>query len=240
MKMDLGVGQFEKKLENLTVNTEYYIKSYGQNSSGLVYGSELVQRTLPSPIPVEYQLVEYLESSGTQYINTGYTPVQQHTITTNIAFNTTHLGYCGSANSNVSPQPRLFFGSSTNPNLLSITTGATSSYTIPFDTSFHIYTISPNNILIDNIGNNNEIIYNNILTLLLFARNVNGNISNYCKAKIEYFKVLDSNNQYIRRMYPVYRISDNKPGMYDIVNGVFYTNQGTGEFTVGPDKEWDE
>jgi hypothetical protein len=42
---DLGVGLFEKKLENLTINTEYHIKSYGQNSSGLVYGSELVQRT---------------------------------------------------------------------------------------------------------------------------------------------------------------------------------------------------
>lgn len=48
---DLGAGQFEKKLEHLTVNTEYHIKSYGQNASGISYGSELVQRTLSSPIP---------------------------------------------------------------------------------------------------------------------------------------------------------------------------------------------
>lgn len=47
---DLGVGFFEKKLENLTVNTEYHIKSYGQNAGGLVYGSELVQRTLGFPM----------------------------------------------------------------------------------------------------------------------------------------------------------------------------------------------
>ena len=47
---DLGVGFFEKKLENLTINTEYHIKSYGQNSSGIVYGSELVQRTLDFPM----------------------------------------------------------------------------------------------------------------------------------------------------------------------------------------------
>lgn len=34
--------------------------------------------------------------------------------------------------------------------------------------------------------------------------------------------------------YPCYRKSDNKPGMYDIVSGQFFTNQGTGEFLTGP------
>lgn len=33
---------------------------------------------------------------------------------------------------------------------------------------------------------------------------------------------------------PCYRNSDNKPGMYDTVTGTFYTNAGTGEFSVGP------
>ena len=42
------------------------------------------------------------------------------------------------------------------------------------------------------------------------------------------------------KLYPVYRKSDNKPGMYDIVNNAFYINQGTGEFIVGPNKEWEE
>jgi len=34
---------------------------------------------------------------------------------------------------------------------------------------------------------------------------------------------------------PCYRKFDNKPGLYDIVTKTFYTNQGTGEFLVGPD-----
>lgn len=34
---------------------------------------------------------------------------------------------------------------------------------------------------------------------------------------------------------PCYRISDRKPGMYDIVNDVFYTNAGAGEFSYGQD-----
>jgi hypothetical protein len=38
----------------------------------------------------------------------------------------------------------------------------------------------------------------------------------------------------VRNMYPCYRKSDMKPGMYDTVNGVFYINAGSGEFILGP------
>lgn len=41
------------------------------------------------------------------------------------------------------------------------------------------------------------------------------------------------NNIVVRHFIPVVRNSDDKPGMYDLVNDVFYTNQGTGEFTWG-------
>lgn len=34
---------------------------------------------------------------------------------------------------------------------------------------------------------------------------------------------------------PCYRKSDNEPGMYDVINNVFYTNVGSGSFGVGPD-----
>ena len=49
-----------------------------------------------------------------------------------------------------------------------------------------------------------------------------------------YVKIYDGETL-IRDMIPCYRKSDNKPGMYDTVNGTFYTNAGTGEFVVGPD-----
>ena len=57
-----------------------------------------------------------------------------------------------------------------------------------------------------------------------------------------------SGNSFVGRIYeveingtsnlhliPCYRISDRVAGMYDIVNDVFYTNAGTGEFLVGQD-----
>lgn len=36
-------------------------------------------------------------------------------------------------------------------------------------------------------------------------------------------------------LIPCYRKSDNEPGFYDVVNSVFYTNQGTGALVAGPD-----
>lgn len=36
-------------------------------------------------------------------------------------------------------------------------------------------------------------------------------------------------------LIPCYRISDNEPGMYDLEKQVFLTNSGSGTFTVGPD-----
>lgn len=45
--------------------------------------------------------------------------------------------------------------------------------------------------------------------------------------------IIKDNGVVVRHLIPVVRNSDDKPGMYDLVNDVFYTNQGTGEFTWG-------
>lgn len=52
--------------------------------------------------------------------------------------------------------------------------------------------------------------------------------------KMYYFKIYD-NDVIVRNFIPCYRKSDSKPGMYDLVNNVFYTNSATGaDFTTGP------
>jgi len=57
----------------------------------------------------------------------------------------------------------------------------------------------------------------------------------YKGRNIKFFKYnLLENNILKFYLIPCYRISDNKPGMYDLVNGAFYTNAGTGEFILGP------
>ena len=41
------------------------------------------------------------------------------------------------------------------------------------------------------------------------------------------------NNVIVRNYVPCYRKSDGVAGFYDLVNGVFYTNAGTGQFIIG-------
>ena len=55
--------------------------------------------------------------------------------------------------------------------------------------------------------------------------------------KIYRAEVMDANGGATLHMLlkPCYRISDNEPGMYDVINNVFYTNIGSGSFGVGPD-----
>ena len=47
------------------------------------------------------------------------------------------------------------------------------------------------------------------------------------------FKLMDRNGKLKLNLIPALRIADSKPGMYDLVNRQFLTNQGTGEFTYG-------
>lgn len=51
--------------------------------------------------------------------------------------------------------------------------------------------------------------------------------------KLYYYKLYD-NGTLIRDFIPVKRISDNEYGLWDKVNKVFYSNAGTGTFTAGP------
>ena len=43
------------------------------------------------------------------------------------------------------------------------------------------------------------------------------------------------NNELKYEFIPCYRKADNVAGLYDLVNGVFYTNAGSGTFAVGSD-----
>ena len=62
-----------------------------------------------------------------------------------------------------------------------------------------------------------------------------GNWSNLTGAKEISYCHISVYDNWVLKLYPVYRKADNVAGMYDIVNDVFYTNQGTGAFSVGSD-----
>lgn len=182
-------------------------------------------------IPSEYEEVEYIESTGTQYIDTNYTPVQGDDLEfKNVTINTFN-GVLFSAGIESYQLILLGLGSVCYYKYFQTGNAAASSFS----------TITNGNIKVLN-GN---LYINNVLkaqadyggavntTLNIFQRA--NNTSNLI-GKIG--EIIISNNGIIKRDFiPCYRKSDNVAGLYDLVNNTFYTNQGTGNFIVGPIKE---
>lgn len=235
---DLGVGHMEKKLENLTMNTEYHIKSYGQNASGLVYGSELVQRTNSSPIPDEYQLVEYIYNGGTAFCRLpAITPTNNYSLYCVVLPNANAGDIFGHATSTR-------FGFGIHNNRVNLFANGTYNFSTTPQMAIHnINTVLITSNVVSNTPYGSSSLNSNFGGtdyIGIGTVYVNGSASTSISNIRIYHCYIKDGDTYIYNLYPVYRKSDNKPGMYDIVNGVFYTNQGTGEFTVGPDKEFDD
>ena len=73
------------------------------------------------------------------------------------------------------------------------------------------------------------------INLPIFTAYYSGYNSSFNMAGNVYIYEYYRDGELFANLVPCYRIFDHKPGMYDIVNDVFYVNQGTGEFLVGPD-----
>lgn len=73
---------------------------------------------------------------------------------------------------------------------------------------------------------------NSSATNLLFARRRNGNSPQTSQVTFYRF-IAEEGGEKVRDMYPAMRKADGELGMYDVVNDVFYTNQGTGTFIKG-------
>ena len=96
--------------------------------------------------------------------------------------------------------------------------------------------------------NENKVIVNNVSygvvsnsgatddskNLYLFAYNNNGNAGMQAIGRLYSCKIYEGENL-VRNFIPCYRKSDGEIGLYDLVNDVFYTNQGSGAFTKGAD-----
>jgi hypothetical protein len=193
-------------------------------------------------VPSEYQELTFIANSGTQYIDTGLKGSDladceleivmrnDTAITTGFNFNgaylsgsTAQLGLVATSSSECRSSMNFGFADAIS------TTGLNLS-------DFH--TIYATNRLqkVDNtvVGTLNFGTLNNG-SFLLFARTDSNQTSgiNICVGMSLKSFTVKRNNQYIRNMIPAKRKSDNTFGLYDTANGVFYTNQGTGDFASG-------
>lgn len=190
-------------------------------------------------LPNEYQEVEFLQSSGSQYIKTGIIQSTYATTLKIIAdaqYNSTPSAEAYICGVGISSQSFLQLGNFTSWFGAHYGGVAQEFQIASKDTNRHIWTINkPDGVAsIDNVTKAFSTSVSQNLEIYLFAENRANSAANYSSIKLYNFKLYD-NNIVLRDFAPCYRISDSVAGMYDMVNDIFYTNAGSGTFIVGQD-----
>ena len=186
----------------------------------------------PYLMPDEYQEVEYIKFNSGNYIDTGIIPTN-HKL--EIEFD--YLTYTSD---------EFLFGTSQGSGYY-YTAGYSNKYVFGHDgnmswTGYGTWTTGDHHLIYND--NNHKIILdgetleegNNIsasTTLWLGKRDSTANLN----GKIYYVKITDKpTGKLVRYLIPCYRKTDNVIGMYDVINQVFYINNGSGTFEKGKDK----
>lgn len=213
------------------------INSELKNIKRIYKGNKLMFSNI---LPKEYQEVEYIESTGTQYIDTG---INEKNIKYEIDFekigNNGHIfsrwrmGYSFYNILALSYDELvygIYNGSFMYSNLSNFSRITVTAST--FNGNNSITVKEGNDIVYEN--NWNTFAYHVYLNYYLFAENDYNTTSNYFIGRIYSFKMYNSNNNVLmQHLIPCYRKADCVAGMYDLVSGEFFTNQGTGEFIIG-------
>ena len=200
----------------------------------------LQQASAPSGrLPSGYQEVEYIETTGTQYINTGI--VNKLTSKFELTIQKTALegdgnlqfengtnwwcvGYAYDGNY------WFAFGKAGN-GMAYEQINQTASYSkvkLWVDTKNQQYGYDSTSINFTRYGIDDQNAF------YIGAKNNNGSPMQYCKEKIFEFKYYE-NEILLNDFIPCYRTSDSEIGLYDVINNQFYTNNGSGNFTKGAD-----
>ena len=195
-------------------------------------------------LPSGYTRLEYIELTGTQYINTGIVLTDPTNIEQGfwVQFNQSKLTdfqtLFGFMTSSTTPRygvniytGRWMLGIGTTVNSSSLVTS--SAYTITFSTTQNTQTLKSGAVTLVSTSLSSSVISSNTLVSYFGARNNNGSVNNrvYGKLGRSYLK---QNNTLLYDYIPAKRNSDNVVGMWDTVSGTFKTNAGTGTFGAGP------
>ena len=194
-----------------------------------------------SQLPTEYQEVEYIQSSGTQYIDTGVVATSGFEIDIKINIDTVTGSWAPilSAHELSAPYKRNFIAY-TSSKKMEIDAGdkiTQTSVTLTGDDVIKASNVE-NNFYLNVNGTNytptvttaaSHLAYSGRTMHLLHS---NGYDFGYTSGKVYYCKIT-VHGTLVRNFVPCYRKSDNIVGLYDLVNGVFYTNAGTGNFAKG-------
>lgn len=221
----------DKKINNVYLGNKKINKVYLGNKKVFEIGNIL---------PSEYKEVEYIESTGTQYIDTNYI-INSKTNKIEIVFQMVNVDNefnCVFGYEKVSNNRFFMRYNQNNTNYFGCYTPNSSAHVMNSSNKNQIIFDIPNDKLYKNGNEENVTITINTsgLNLYLFGLNYNDSFAtnNASNMRLFSFKIYE-NDKIVKEYIPCYRKSDNEIGMYDLVNDVFYTNAGTGTFNKGGD-----
>lgn len=185
-----------------------------------------------------YQPVEYIESSGTQYIDTGVPITSDLRMVLERA--NVNTGDCiegalynsGSVSSfswGTNGATSYNFGS-----LVGSNTSAWGASNVPADANKHTVDMSSGSQKLDGVEYATQTIAESSVTIGLFAWHAGGNFNTRYSTRVYSCKFYNGDTL-IRDYIPVYNVFNGEIGLFDKQNYKFYGNQGTGTFTKGAD-----
>lgn len=184
-------------------------------------------------LPSDYTKLAYLESTGTQYIDTGFVPNQDTRVLARMLMipNSTSIFAFGARTSTTSNN-FCFVTSASNVYVTGYNNenkSLTSNYnkTVPFvvDKNKNVTIIDG-----DTAYTAPTATFTAPKSMTLFAVNNNGTIN---KGSVRFYYCQIYDNETLVRDYIPVKNADGVYGMYDLVNDVFYGNLGTGTFLGG-------
>lgn len=220
---------------DITISTDTFIELLTDNNGKpITYNNRYIALTLPDT----YTRVPYLESTGTQYINTGFIPTEdfKHTIVFSATNGTNSTRYiCGtgvsegrSGNLRItnSTLDGLYINKSSAKNILTATQSIqlNTIYTIVID----LHNNAQNYVTLNgtSIAGTSTGTITSTNPLYLWALS-----GSYLPTGIRiYSSKVNTANRCVQYFIAARRNSDSVLGMYDLISGTFKTNQGSGSF----------
>lgn len=190
-------------------------------------------------LPSEYQQLEYIQGTGTQYLETNivanngcsfycvmcYTTLQSNAYIAGQCNATAPYERNGVQSSGDS-SPRWMLGLGNTCPKANQSISANTIYTLNASTIQGLSYLEVNGTTLitssDSTGRSSTGLY-------VFYDNWS-KANNREKSKIKLYNLSVTANNIEHKLIPALRIADSKPGLYDTTDNVFYTNQGTGEF----------
>lgn len=209
-------------------------KFYGNSGTGdFVLGPDVREGVVPTrlnPFGVGrrqewIRRVEYLESTGTQYVDTGLS-MASGAFEAGVDFDSSYtgnncaVGVQGDATSGTTKEKRFAFYHTANGTIYTIDRGTAGSR------------ITGNGYIVDTGKLAFTIILNSAKRIIVCHGNGINGVSDL-HGRVRYFKLWDSTDALVRDFVPVAIGSTGY--LLDRVSGQLFGNQGTGDFVVGPD-----